>query len=305
MFGFDCSIHILLRLDLKNVHFQIAKKGMSRYVEIKHNGNDIVLCLASSVEQARSEHRGDPSLDLEQYESWTEVRDGTDSTNWELLNDALRSVAGGEELRNLAYRSKHSENIEDLSGKASESVAHVHSGTSQKTNDKHGVKVSTASIFQQPELMGSAHFKKSNKKKKVDEVEENNGDVDTAPTTVESGDRIQNGNNVSGQQGARQPAIDPSQSTSKPKEGAADATLSNSAEFRLAGKQHGESLKAMASNKTKTVEAADEAAKAGGAGGASNKKASDTSSSSSSDGPIAERTRSKTPRRSARLAEKK
>lgn len=72
MFGFDCAIHILLRLDLKNVHFQIAKKGMSRYVEIKHNGNDIVLCLASSVEQAKSEC-GDP----EQYESWIEVQDGT------------------------------------------------------------------------------------------------------------------------------------------------------------------------------------------------------------------------------------
>ena len=45
---------------------------MSRYVEIKHNGNDIVLCLASSVEQAKREC-GDP----EQYESWIEVQDGT------------------------------------------------------------------------------------------------------------------------------------------------------------------------------------------------------------------------------------
>ncbi len=220
MFGFDCSIHTLLRLDLKNVHFQIAKKGMSRYVEIKHNGNDIVLCLASSVEQAKREYLGDPSLDLEQYESWREVMDGTDSTNWELFNEALRGVAGGEELRNFAYRSKHSK--EELSGKASESVVHVHSGTSQKTNGKHEPKVPTGSIFEQPELMVSGHFKKSNKEKKVDEVEENNGRVHTAPTptTVGSSDRIQNGynvSNVSGRQGAQQPAIDPIQSNSKPK----------------------------------------------------------------------------------------
>lgn len=193
---------------------------MSRYVEIKHNGNDIVLCLASSVEQAKREYLGDPSLDLEQYESWREVMDGTDSTNWELFNEALRSVAGGEELRNFAYRSKHSK--EELSGKASESVVHVHSGTSQKTNDKHEPKVPTGSIFEQPELMVSGHFKKSNKEKKVDEVEENNGRVHTAPTptTVGSGDPIQNGynaSNVSGRQGAQQPAIDPIQSTSKPK----------------------------------------------------------------------------------------
>ena len=45
---------------------------MSRYVEIKHNGKDIVLCLASSVEQAKREC-GDP----DQYESWIEVQDGT------------------------------------------------------------------------------------------------------------------------------------------------------------------------------------------------------------------------------------
>jgi hypothetical protein len=247
----------LFRLDLKNV-LPNSKKGMSRYVEINHNGKDIVLCLASSVEQAKSECRRVPGLDLEQYESWAEVRDGTDSTNWELFNEALRSVAGGEELRNSAYRSKHIK--EELSGKASESVAHVHSGTSQKTNDdKDGPKVPTRSIFEQPELMVSGHFKTSNKEKKVDEADENKGHVHTAPTptTVGSSDRFQNGDNV---------------------------------------------------ESSKANEAPNTAKQAGKAGGAfktrASKKASDTSSSSSYDGPIAERTRSKKPRRSARLAVK-
>ena len=45
---------------------------MSQYVEIKHNGNDIVLCLASSVDQAKSQ-----CYETEQYESWIEVQDGS------------------------------------------------------------------------------------------------------------------------------------------------------------------------------------------------------------------------------------
>jgi hypothetical protein len=297
----------------------------ARCIEVEVGRSMVALCLALNANHAKEVHEHDGGNGSE-YGDWTEVTDGSKHTRRETADkvfDDARKFAWktlgdiGQSLRNK--RAAHGKNRSN-GPQASVTPALVADNeppkpSSYAPHQKHRapiLQLTDAPMKPQPAQTEIIHESASGEISLPDSTDnrgpEGNAEMlrDSSKSAKSASTGSSSIQNVSeseivtraakAQAPASKKAIEATNNMTAVKQNE-DSSKAN--EALNAAKQAGEAGEAGGAAK------AGEAAKAGGAFKTrAAKKASDTSSSSSSDQPIAERTRSKKPRRSARLAGK-